>query len=162
MITRSIKLLFKYIWPAGLEIRMYRRSTESGRQKNQTVNKNLYLFILNARAEVIAVLESKPTLKHLAWFAATILAPYSGLETGKAGRVGVQESGGDKPGSLYWGGGAVCASFLWAGGNMPSAFPVPGRGGKLPRGWRRGREVVAHAGAWWKDGGMSFCKAGGR
>ena len=28
------------------------------------------------------MLESEPTLKHLAWFAATILAPYSGLETG--------------------------------------------------------------------------------
>ena len=39
-------------------------------------------FNENARAAVIEVLESEPTLKHLAWFAATILAPYSGLETG--------------------------------------------------------------------------------
>ena len=39
-------------------------------------------FNENARAAVIEVLESEQTLKHLAWFAATILAPYSGLETG--------------------------------------------------------------------------------
>jgi hypothetical protein len=39
-------------------------------------------FNENARAAVIESLESEPTLKHLAWFAATVLAPYSGLETG--------------------------------------------------------------------------------
>ena len=35
-------------------------------------------FNENARAAVIEVLSSEPTLKHLAWFAATVLAPYSG------------------------------------------------------------------------------------
>ena len=39
-------------------------------------------FNENARAAVIEALEDEPTLKHLAWFAATVLAPYSGLETG--------------------------------------------------------------------------------
>ena len=39
-------------------------------------------FNENARSAVIEALEEEPTLKHLAWFAATVLAPYSGLETG--------------------------------------------------------------------------------
>jgi hypothetical protein len=39
-------------------------------------------FNENARRAVIEVLEDEPTLKHLAWFAALVLAPYSGLETG--------------------------------------------------------------------------------
>ena len=39
-------------------------------------------FNENARRAVIEVLEDEPTLKHLAWFAAVVLAPYSGLETG--------------------------------------------------------------------------------
>ena len=39
-------------------------------------------FNENSRSAVIEALEAEPTLKHLAWFAATVLAPYSGLETG--------------------------------------------------------------------------------
>ena len=39
-------------------------------------------FNENVRAAVIETLEAEPTLKHLAWFAAKVLAPCSGLETG--------------------------------------------------------------------------------
>jgi hypothetical protein len=39
-------------------------------------------FNENARAAVIKTLEAEPTLKHLACFAATVLEPYYGLETG--------------------------------------------------------------------------------
>ena len=44
---------------------------------------------------MIEILSSEPTLKHLAWFAATVLAPYSGLETrgrrwGETGEGGTQ------------------------------------------------------------------------
>ena len=35
-----------------------------------------------ARRTAIEALEEEPTLKHLAWFAATVLAPYSGLDSG--------------------------------------------------------------------------------
>ena len=38
-------------------------------------------FNENARAAIVEILSSEPTLKHLAWFAAIVLAPYSGLET---------------------------------------------------------------------------------
>ena len=57
-------------------------------------------FNENACAAVIEVLEAEPTLKHLAWFAATLLAPYRGLEkrgrkwgeTGEGGTQGDPES----------------------------------------------------------------------
>ena len=39
-------------------------------------------FNENAKRAIVENLENEPTLKHLAWFAATVLAPYSGLETG--------------------------------------------------------------------------------
>ena len=39
-------------------------------------------FNENARRAIIDALESEPSLKHLALFAAITLAPYSGLETG--------------------------------------------------------------------------------
>ena len=39
-------------------------------------------FNENARRAIIDTLESEPSLRHLAWFAAITLAPYSGLETG--------------------------------------------------------------------------------
>ena len=35
-----------------------------------------------SRAALVEQLEEEPTLKHLAWFAATTLAPHIGLETG--------------------------------------------------------------------------------
>ena len=56
-------------------------------------------FNKNARAAVIEILSSEPTLKHLAWFAATVLAPYSGLETrGKrwGGDWGGRDTGGPR------------------------------------------------------------------
>ena len=96
-------------------------------QKREWVVLKLDLFNAfneNSRAAVIETLESEPTLKHLAWFAATVLAPYSGLETGGGGRLGREGPKGPLSPLLY---------SVW-----PSSQQSEGwiSGAKLPEGWQ--------------------------
>ena len=54
-------------------------------------------FNENARRAVVENFENEPTLKHLAWLAAAVLAPYSRLETGGR-RWGETGEGGSQGG----------------------------------------------------------------
>ena len=82
-------------------------------------------FNENSRAAVIETLESEPTLKHLAWFAATVLAPYSGLETGGR-RWGETQEGGTQ-------GGPESAPFsVWPSSQQSGGWM---KDAKLPEGW---------------------------
>jgi hypothetical protein len=82
-------------------------------------------FNENARAAVIEVLESEPTLKHLAWFAATIPAPYSGLKTGGK-RWGDTGEGGTQ------GGRSQLPSSVWPFSQLFDGWMSDA---KLPEGW---------------------------
>ena len=91
------------------------------------------------RAAIIKALEEEPTTQHLAWFAAVILAPNTGLETG--GKVwGEQEDGetqGDPKAPAFFAMAiqAIVRSFdaeLGAGGGMARFGNDDGYGGGPP------------------------------
>ena len=56
------------------------------------------------RAAILSALEAEPTLQHLAWFAAAVLAPHTGLETGgeQWGEQGEGETQGDPKASAFF------------------------------------------------------------
>ena len=56
------------------------------------------------RSAIISSLEAEPTLQHLAWFAAVVLAPSTGLETGGQlwGSQGEGETQGDPKASAFF------------------------------------------------------------
>ena len=58
------------------------------------------------RNAIITALEAEPTLQHLAWFAAVVLAPSTGLETGgtRWGEQGEGETQGDPKASAFFAG----------------------------------------------------------
>ena len=56
------------------------------------------------RSAIVSALEAEPTLQHLAWFAAVVLAPSTGLETGgeQWGEQGEGETQGDPKASAFF------------------------------------------------------------